>query len=201
MDETVEAVAEFALQAIGCRYVGIELAVPGGVPEIAAATDPLVERILRWQLSVGDGPMLHALEAGVTVHVDDPATDNRWPLWSGFVTDVPIGSVLHVPLRTAEPLGVLSLYHEKPHGFGADDEAIASILARHAAIAVATARHETALAEEMDARKVVGQAMGILMERFGLTGDQAYAVLRRYTEESKTKLHDVAAEVIDSLGQ
>lgn len=196
MEETAEAVATFALSAVGARYVGIELAGAGGGAEIAAATDPVVERVLQWQLSIGDGPMLHALSTGVAVHVADPATDTRWPLWSRFVADLPIGSVLHVPLNAGQPIGVLSLYHLKPHGFTVDDEAIAEILARHTAIAVATARHATALIDQMDARRLIGQAMGILMERFTLTSDQAYAVLRRYSLETRTKLRDVALEVV-----
>ncbi|MBP2352069.1 GAF domain-containing protein [Kribbella aluminosa] len=198
IDETADAVAVFALSAVGCRYVAIELARAGGGAEIVAATDPVVERILQWQLTIGDGPMLHALSTGVAVHVADPATDTRWPLWSRFVADLPVGSVLHVPLTTGEPLGVLSLYHAKPQGFTLDDEAIAEILARHTAIAVATARHTTALVDQMDARRLIGQAMGILMERFGLNGDQAYAILRRYSQETRTKLRDVALEVVNT---
>lgn len=201
MVETVDAVATFALSAVGCRYVGIELARPGGGAEIAAATDPVVERLLQWQLTVGDGPMLHAMQTGVVVHMADPATDTRWPLWSRFVADLPVGSVLHVPLTTDVQVGVLSLYHAKPHGFTVDDEAIAEILASHAAIAVSTAQRATALIEQMDARRLIGQAMGILMERFGLTGDQAYTILRRYSQETGTKLRDVAHQVIETRNE
>jgi AmiR/NasT family two-component response regulator len=50
----------------------------------------------------------------------------------------------------------------------------------------------------VDARKLVGQAMGILMERFDLDGDQAFAVLRRYSQDTNTKLRDVAQQLIDT---
>jgi hypothetical protein len=92
----------------------------------------------------------------------------------------------------------VSLYHDKPNAFRIDDEAIAHTLAPHASIAVATSRREARLARAMDARKEVDQATGILMERHNLTSDQASGVLRRYSQDTNTKLHDVARQVITS---
>jgi AmiR/NasT family two-component response regulator len=54
------------------------------------------------------------------------------------------------------------------------------------------------MAQAVDARKLVGQAMGILMERFDMNGDQAFAVLRRYSQDTNTKLRDVAQTLIDT---
>jgi GAF domain-containing protein len=115
------------------------------------------------------------------------------------VTAAKIRSVLHVPMKAGDQvIGVLSLYTLHPDAFTADDEAIAHILAQHASVAVATARQEDTLAGAVDARKLVGQAMGILMERFDLDGDQAFAVLRRYSQDTNTKLRDVAQHLVDT---
>jgi GAF domain-containing protein len=198
VDETVQAVVDFALQAIGCDYAGVTLTRPGEQADIAAVTDPVVEQILRWQLDVGDGPLRTVLETAATVHVADAATEDRWPTWTQLVAGL-IGSVLDVPLIAKKiVIGVLSLYHDKPNGFSCDDEAIAHILARHASIALATARREAQLIQRVDARKLVGQAQGILMERHNLTADQAFDVLRRYSQDTNTKLRDVAQQVIDN---
>jgi AmiR/NasT family two-component response regulator len=72
------------------------------------------------------------------------------------------------------------------------------LFADHAAIALARARTEATLWEAIEGRKVIGQAQGILMERFGLTGDQAFAVLRRYSQDSNVKLRDVARKLIST---
>lgn len=112
-----------------------------------AATDPVVEEVLCWQLEIGDGPMRHALASSATVHVANPATDGRWPRWYELVADLGIGSVLHVLLIARNTvIGVLSLYHDKPNAFSVDDQAIAHIIAQHASIALATARKEPQLA-------------------------------------------------------
>ncbi|WP_371407648.1 ANTAR domain-containing protein [Kribbella sp. NBC_00662] len=93
---------------------------------------------------------------------------------------------------------MLGLYSVHPDAFGPDEEAVAQILARHASVAVASARHEVNLANAVDARKLVGQAMGILMERYDLDSDRAFAILRRYSQDTNTKLRDVAAQLIQT---
>lgn len=45
-------------------------------------------------------------------------------------------------------------------------------------------------------RDVIGQAKGILMERYGLSGDQAFEVLVSVSSTTNTKLHQVAADLI-----
>jgi GAF domain-containing protein len=198
-DETVEAVVQFALQAENCAYAGVALATAGGGVEIGAVTDPVIEAIYTAQIDAGAGPMLAALESGTTVYIADVANETRWPHWQSDVTAAKIRSVLHVPMKSGDRvIGVLSLYTLHPDAFTADDEAIAHILARHASVAVAAARHEETMARAVDARKLVGQAMGILMERFDLNGDQAFAVLRRYSQDTNTKLRDVAQHLIDT---
>lgn len=75
-------------------------------------------------------------------------------------------------------------------------DALAEVIADHAAVAVANAKTESTLWQAIQARKLIGQAQGILMERFDLTDEQAFAVLRRYSQDSNTKLRDVAQRLI-----
>jgi transcriptional regulator with GAF, ATPase, and Fis domain len=199
VDETLEAVVQFALQALTCTYAGVVLVTRGGRLEIAAVTDPVVETIYQWQLETGEGPVITAAREQVLVRVQDAAEDPRWPRWAEMVTSLGVRSVLQVPLTVAGRVGgVLTLFNNKPDRFSDDDEAVAHILARHASIAVATARHEENLAQAVDARKLVGQAMGILMERYDLDSDRAFAVLRRYSQDGNVKLRDVAQQLIDT---
>jgi transcriptional regulator with GAF, ATPase, and Fis domain len=199
VEETVEAVVQFALQALTCSYAGVVLVTSGGRLEIAAVTDPVIEMIYEWQIQTGEGPVITVAREQVLVRVADTAEDPRWPRWAETMTGLGIRSVLQVPLTVAgRAAGVLSLYNTKPDRFTEDDEAVAYILARHASIAVATARHEENLAQAVDARKLVGQAMGILMERYDLDSDRAFEVLRRYSQDGNVKLRDVAQQLIDT---
>lgn len=195
--ETVDAVVEFALHALNCEYAGVALRAPGGRPEVPAVTDPVVAEIYAFQLAGAEGPLVLCMEQRMEVAVPDVLQDVRWPEWSKKVLDLGVRSVLDVPLWTnAGAVGVLGLYSKRPDAFGPDEHAVATILARHAAVAVATARREEHLKVAVDARKLVGEAMGILMERYNLTGDQSFQVLRRYSQDTNTKLHEVAQKLI-----
>lgn len=198
LTETVEAVVQFALQAEACSYAGVMLTLRGS-REIAAVTDPLVSELYQLQCDIGEGPVLTALAEGAPVYVAEVKTETRWPAWTARVTQYRVGSALHVPMWASEQLiGVLSLFNTQPNAFTADDEAIAHILARHASVAVASARDDETMAAAVDARKLVGQAMGILMERFDLDETRAFEILKRYSQQHNTKLRDVAQELIDT---
>jgi GAF domain-containing protein len=202
VEETVDAVVQFALQALRCTYAGVALHTRGNRPEIAAVTDPVVADVFDLQISTQNGPLVTTLRDRTTVLIRDTTTDDRWPEWAAKVAALGVRSVLDVPLATGggtrRGVGVLGLYSPTPDAFSQDDEAIAHILARHASVAVASARHEQTMAQAVDARKLVGQAMGILMERFDVDGDQAFAILKRYSQDTNTKLRDVAQQLVDT---
>ncbi|QNE22697.1 GAF and ANTAR domain-containing protein [Kribbella qitaiheensis] len=200
VDETVDAVVEFAVRALSCSHAGVVFVARGGRPEIAAVSDPAIRTIYECQIDVGDGPMVESLREGAVVHIPDAKADPRWPSWSELVSGFGIHSVLHLPLAVTDRRvgGVLSVYSTAPAAFTADDEAVAHILARHAAVALSSAREEASLAQAVDARKLIGQAMGILMERFDLDADRAFEVLKRYSQDGNIKLREVAQQLVDT---
>jgi GAF domain-containing protein len=202
VEETIEAVVQFALQALNCSYAGIALTAKGAQAQVAAVTDPVVADVYDLQLSSSVGPLVTVLRERTTVLIRDTTTDDRWPEWAAKVAALGVRSVLDVPLLTGSDVtrtvGALGLYSQTPDAFGDDDEAIAHILARHAAVAVASARHDETMTTAVDARKLVGQAMGILMERFDVDSDRAFAILQRYSQDNNIKLRDVAQQLIDT---
>lgn len=202
VEETVDAVVQFALQAVTCTYAGIALNVRGPRAEIAAVTDPVVADVYQLQIRTENGPLVTAMKERTPILIRDTATDDRWPQWAAKVSGLGVRSVLDVPLTTGDgsraAIGVLGLYNPKADAFDEDDEAIAHILARHASVAVASARHEETMAKAVDARKLVGLAMGILMERFDVDDDRAFAILKRYSQDTNTKLRDVAQQLVDT---
>ena len=97
---------------------------------------------------------------------------------------------------SATTIGSLNLYDEEPNHFSVEDQQVAHILARHAAVALDSAKDTANLWRAIDARKTIGQAQGILMERFSIDADRAFAVLRRYSQDNNIKLHAVAERLI-----
>ncbi|MFI5734977.1 GAF and ANTAR domain-containing protein [Kribbella sp. NPDC051587] len=199
VEETVQAVVEFALQAENCTHAGVILTGSRGHIEIGAVTSPVVDELYRHQIDSRTGPLITALAAQTVLLIPNIATECQWPDWRDKALEVGIGTALHVPMIIGDrTTGVLSLYNQTPDSFGIDDEAIAHILARHASVALSSARQEQTMAQAVDARKIVGQAMGILMERFDLDSDRAFAILKRYSQDTNRKLRDVAQDLIDT---
>lgn len=197
--ETVDRVLEFAVSALDCAYAGVILVHDGNRVETVAATHPLVADLDRIQLECGQGPDLEVIADRPGVLVDDARTEQRWPDWSREVAARGVRSMLGTRLHTSrDVLGSLNVYDPTPHRFGPVDVDVAHMLARHAAVAMHTAQDTEHLWKAIDARNLVGQAQGILMERFGLDADRAFAVLRRYSQDHNVKLHLVAQRLIET---
>ncbi|MFF0344712.1 GAF and ANTAR domain-containing protein [Kribbella sp. NPDC004875] len=199
MGGTVDEIIRFALHAVHCTAAGMVLVNQGSL-EIAATTDPSIEALYKVQVDGAEGPLLEAIRSGRMIAVVDARTEDRWDsAWSAQMAVSGFRSVVHLPLpRELRALAVLSLYGAEAGQFGADDLAVADVLAEHATAALAAVRAEESLRIAVDARDLIGQAKGILMERFGLDADQAFAVLRRYSQSTNTKLRAVAQQLIDT---
>jgi GAF domain-containing protein len=199
LDETVERILEFTVKTFGCGYAGVILVHGGSRVETVAATDPVVAGLDAVQLEAGEGPDLELIADRHEVIIRDVREESRWPRWCEAVADAGIRSMLGSRLYTSQQvIGSLNLYDPEPGAFDGADADVAHMLARHAAVAVQHARGDEHLRKAVDARNLVGQAQGILMERFDIDADRAFEVLRRYSQHHNTKLHLVAQQLIDS---
>jgi AmiR/NasT family two-component response regulator len=52
----------------------------------------------------------------------------------------------------------------------------------------------------LSTRDRIGQAKGIMMERFGVDDVQAFEMLRQLSQDSNSRLLDIAQQVIDTRG-
>lgn len=199
IEETVDKVLGFTLKAIGCDFAGVIFVRGKHDIETAAATDPIVAKLDAMQMEVGEGPDVSVLADRLSVIVSDTRTETRWPIWAKQVAEYGIRSLLSVRMYTdEETMGTLNAYSRQPNAFDVDDQAVAHVLARHAAVALGSARKIENLWLAVDARKRIGQAQGILMERFDLNDDQAFAVLLRYSQDNNVKLRVVADRLVET---
>ena len=99
-------------------------------------------------------------------------------------------------LTDGDPFGALTLYSRRPSFFRAESVAVQRAFAQQASIAITVAVERAQLVQARDSRGLVGQAQGILMERYQFTAEQAFAVLRRYSSHLNQKLRVVAERVV-----
>jgi GAF domain-containing protein len=196
-ERTIERIADYARIATSCDDAGIMLVHARNQIETAAATSQRVAESHNLQIVHDEGPCLDAIEGEAIYQSRDVGNEPRWLKWGPAVAELGIHSVLSVRLETrARRYGSLNLYSDRVDAFDDDDVAVATIFVRHAAVALANAHNEEGLQVAIDARKLIGQAQGILMERFDLDADRAFDFLRRQSQTHNVKLRHVAEWVV-----
>src|SRR3954469_8580438 len=122
--------------------------------------------------------------------------DPRWPVLGPRAGERGVGSMLCLQLFVHEDtLGALDLLAHERVAFTDESENIGLLLASHAAIAVAGAQKLEHAAIALVNRDVIGQAKGILMERFKITADQAFDVLAKVSQDTNRKVYAVAEDL------
>ncbi len=197
-EQTLDRVLAFAMSALDCDLAGVMLTTAGRV-ESAGATHPLVVEADQLQMSLDEGPCLSAIREHDSFRIDFTDADQRWPRWGPAAAQLGIRSVLSTRMANLDKptIGSVNLYAYRHAAFDQDDVELASILARHATVAYLKARRSSAADRAIDSRTSIGQAEGILMERFGVDADQAFSVLRRYSQAENIPLREVASRLVD----
>lgn len=200
-DATVQRIAEYARIAVGCDDAGIMLVHARKQIETAAATSARVAASHDLQIVHNEGPCLDAIDGDGVYVVPDTATDSRWLKWGPAVQALGLRSAVSVRLETRDRrYGSLNLYSSTVEAFDEDDVAVATIFTRHASVALAAKHNEDGLQIAIDARKLIGQAQGILMERFDIDDDRAFRFMRRQSQDRNEKLRDIAAWIVENRG-
>ena len=159
-------------------------------------TSDFPRRIDVIQTDAGQGPCLDAAYEHETVRVPDMEHEQRWPRFARRAFEAGAGSMLSFQLWVEDDdLGALNLYSHDANAFDDESEQVGLLFASHAAVAFAGARKQDQLARAVDTRDLIGQAKGIIMERYSVGQDQAFRVLTRLSQNSHRKLRDVAEEL------
>jgi GAF domain-containing protein len=200
LPEMLQRAAELAAELSGADVVGVSLITGHQQIHTTAATADLAARADQLQVELAEGPLLHAIGRQVVVYLDDLADEIRWSGWSArVVAELGLRSMLSYQLFTeGEVLGALSIYSAKPHAFDLDVVDTGYLFAAHVGVAVSQLKERDSLRSAIASRTLIGQAEGILMERYGLDGDAAFNALRRVSQNRNTKLREIAAELVET---
>jgi GAF domain-containing protein len=202
VEEVLSDVTAAAMELIpGADTAGVLLIGKGGKWDSVANTSDLPYRLDELQMLFNEGPCVEAALDELIVRTDDFRADERWPRYSAAVAEIGVSSGLSFKLYTADrTAGALNLFSFKINAFDAEDETTGVVLAAHAAAAILASRHGEQLQSALSTRDRIGQAKGIIMERFGVDDVKAFEMLRRLSQDSNTRLIDVAQRVIDTRG-
>ena len=194
--------------------LGVEL-VPGGtaaavtiaLPKGAltfAASDQRLDELHRLQFDGGDGPVVETLRHNEPRRVDDTMTELRWPQFCRAAADAGFASCLALPLRTdRHPAGAIALYGEDRNVFRGAAHDIALLFAaqggtavRNASLYRACRRMADQLHAGLESRAVIEQAKGILHVKLGVSPDEAFRLLSRYSQNTNQRVRAISARLV-----
>jgi GAF domain-containing protein len=200
---TVENALQLALDLAidivpGCEQAGISLQRDKHI-ETPASVGPLAKGCDRLQEQLGKGPCITALRDADVVRIDDVLTDGRWPDFAEGAAQLGLRSMFACRLATTrDTLGALNLYSSEPNAFDKDSENLALGYATHVTLALSAIEKERNLRKAMDSRELIGQAMGILMERHRITASQSFDLMVHVSQRSNVKLRAIAEELVQT---
>lgn len=201
LQNTLDRIVAYAQVLVeGCERAGV-MVVDRRTVHTLAFSDDLARTSDRIQGELGEGPCFDAVRTGQESYLvpDMTADADRWPRYGPRARELGIQSMLGFKLFTdEETLGALNMYSSRTGALTERSEQVGWLLASHAAVAFSSARSDAHLHGAISSRQDIGMAVGILMERHKLSPDEAFSVLTRASQETNTKLRDVARRVTET---
>lgn len=198
-DDAVAMITSSAVEVIdSVDHASISVTTKDGRIQTLAPTDDTVAQADALQYELGQGPCVEAALNEPVVQVDDLGADPRWPVFGPKVAET-LGLRAQVAFQfRAEPhvRGALNLYADQPYSIDADDRHLGAMYANLAAVALGWSRQDATLSAALDSRSEVGKAIGIVMERYQVDPDRAFAFLVRTSQTHNLKLRKVAADIV-----
>lgn len=215
IDRLVAAAARAVHGAIGA---GITVVERDGQLSSRAPSAPWVAELDLRQSQLEEGPCVAATAdsaRGSTAAVTTPGPQTMilvtdmsaqgltlWPRWAAEALDAGVGSLMAVTM--APPDGgtaALNLYADIPDAFDLAAQLAAEAFAGQIAVGLFGSRRSADLTTALINRDVIGQAKGILIARLSVTGEQAFRILVRASQDTNIKLADVARWLVTDAEQ
>lgn len=199
---TAECVVRLGPPALGCRWVALvqEQRAQLSIVAVSGAASPL-SSVLDIATRRAEGAEHTTVTNRERTVVTELSADSRWPRYATAVTAcTSVRAILGMPLTFGgKDFGALMCYDPSPGHFDAEKQASAAVYAGHASMALAKATDYQAAAnlrQALATSREIGQAVGILMNAWGITDEQAFDVLRRTSHHTATKVRELAAAVV-----
>jgi hypothetical protein len=197
LDDTLQSLTRAAVETLpGVEDATISIRHEDGTLRSYGFTAAVLEELDAWQFEHSEGPCYDGVTNNAFTVCGDLRNDPRYPGYGTRAADAGIRSQAGLRVfESARTTGGLNLY-SRSVGALADVTFLAELFSQHARSAVAYATQIDGLRDAITSRQVIGQAVGIVMERFDLTEDRAFAFLTRLSTTRNVKLRVVAEELI-----
>ena len=202
LDTTLRNITAAAVEVLpGVTASSITVRHADGRLETSAPTADVLLDVDAAQYQLQEGPCYEA--AVDTVHITSPnlAADERFPRYAPVALRAGFRAQAGIRLfDTKTSSGALNLYSDTVGAFD-DLGTLSQLFAHQSAVALDYARQVDQLQEAVAARQLIGQAVGMVMERYDIDEARAFGFLARLSSHENLKLRLVAERLVRNTGE
>jgi uroporphyrinogen-III synthase len=197
--DVLNRVVDFATALVKCDSCLIYV-LEGDELVLRASRNPHVDVVDRLKLRVGQGITGWVAEHREPVAIPEKAAlDPRFQFFHELPEDS-YEAFLSVPLTSrGRVVGVINLQHRQHHVYRRREIRLISTIGFLVGAEIELARLEEAnstLAEQLQTRKIVERAKGILQRELGLSEEEAYLTLQRQSRQKRKPMKEIAEAIV-----
>lgn len=190
----VTAAAVELIPGASCADV---LIIENGNFRSVASTSEIPSTLDNAQKMYSEGPCLDAIVADSVIRASDFRTETRWPTFREAAVDNGVHSALSYQLyATGTGRAALNIFGNEPDAFDIEAEQIGTMLATHAAQVLRASDKKQQFDSALASRDLIGQAKGMIMERFAIDAVQAFELMAKLSQESNLPVRELARDIV-----
>jgi GAF domain-containing protein len=200
LDATLLRITRSAVEVLPqVQYASITIRHRDGTLDSYALTDDLLADLDEQQYQLQEGPCYDATTDESYAAASDLGHDERYPNYGPVAVRAGIRSQAGIRLfENTRTAGGLNLYSR--HVGALDDaQTVSRLFSHQAAVALAYSIEVKTLREAVQTRTKIGQAVGIVMERYKMPEQQAFAFLTRLSQTRNVKVRHIADQIIEAV--
>lgn len=200
LDDILKLIVTVTAQTLGSKICSIMLLDEKKQELIIRATQSISESYNKKSpLKVGEGIAGKAVLEKRPIAVYDVTQEKEYK-YKDVAQNEGLASLLCVPLMVkGKTIGVINLYTSKPHKFIQNEVHMLTAVANQASMVIENTElmvKSKVIQEELETRKLVEKAKGILMKEQGSSESEAYRVIQKYSMDSRKSMRQVAEAIV-----
>lgn len=186
----------------GCTHASLMLRGPQDSFRTVAASDDVARQVDELERRHHEGPCVDAIIETAPQLVEDFATDDQYPtLAAAVVARTPVRSAAGFRLVVEDSkVGALNLFSDEPGGLDERSVDQGIVLASFATVALSAVNSRlqaATLARGLDSNREIGKAVGLMMAFHKVGDEEAFALLRKASQDMNMKIAEVARQVVE----
>lgn len=200
LDDILRLIVTVTAQTLGSKICSLMLVDEKRQELVIRATQSISESYNKKPpLKIGEGIAGKSVLEKRPIAIYDVAKEKEYK-YKDIARKEGLASLLCVPLTVkGRVIGVINLYTSRPHTFTQNEIHLLTAVANQAAMVIENTElmvKSRIIQEELETRKLVERAKGILMKERGLSENEAYRAIQKYSMDTRKSMRQVAEAII-----